>query len=111
MRKIYKYDLNYHSVPELVRLPVGAEIIDFQIQNDAFKLWALVDPKAKEEKRVFVIAMTGQEIPWKVEKSFGTRIIESTGIVVHLFELKEVKDGKDPLLANDPLKDDRLNKN
>ena len=109
MKKIFKYDLHYYSVPELVRLPKGAEIIDFQIQNSSFKLWALIDPKQKEEeKRVFVLITTGQEIPWSITKHFGTRIIQETGIVIHLLELKDVKEGNTPLLANDPTTDDRI---
>lgn len=99
--KIYKYDLNYYSEPEIVFLPKNAQVIDFQIQDSSFKLWALVDPKAKEEKRVFVLAMTGQEFDWKVIKTFGTKIVP-TGIVVHLLEL-------DPTTkANDPKIDERL---
>ncbi len=102
--RIYKYDLNYSSVPELVRLPKGAQVIDFGIQGLAFKLWALVDPNQKEEKRIFMLAMTGQDIADKVIRSYGTKIIEESGIVVHLLEL----DSKTK--AFDPKEDERLNK-
>ena len=104
MKKIFKYDLHYYSTPEIVRLPKSAIVVDFAIQDKSFKIWALVDPENSPEERVFCLVMTGQEIPWKVNKIFGTKIIQETGIVVHLLELdKETK-------ASDSLKDDRLNK-
>ncbi len=87
MKKIYKYTLNYYKEPEELLLPKGAQIVDFQIQNKSFQLWALIDPEAKEEKRIFLLAFTGADIPWKVIASHGTRIVEESGIVVHLLEL------------------------
>ena len=109
--KIYKYDLHYHSVPEIVRLPKNTEIVDFGIQEKSFKLWALVDPEAEKEERVFVLVMTGQDIPWNVKQTFGTRVVEESGIVVHLLELLDVEKGTGPLSANDPQEDERLKTN
>lgn len=88
MKRIYKYDLHYYSVPELLKLPKDAKIIDFDIQDKAFKMWALVNPEAESENRVFILAMTGQPLEWKVLETYGTRIIKETGIVVHLLELE-----------------------
>jgi hypothetical protein len=105
MKKIYKYNLRYYSEPEIVRLPMGADIIDFGIQNESVNMWALVTPTAKEDKRVFVLVLTGQDIPWRVIEHYGTKIIESTGIVVHLLELEK------NTVALDPLKENELKEN
>lgn len=103
MKKIFKYNLHYYSVPELVELPKGAEVVDFGIQAQSFKIWAMVDPTVdKKEQRVFMLGMTGQPITFKVIKTFGTVIVQESGIVIHLLEL-------DPKTkAKDPKKDDRL---
>jgi len=109
MKTIYKYKLNYTNVPEIIRLPLGATIVDYGVKNKQVFIWALVDTKKEIEKRVFVLAFTGQEIPWKIVKSYGSRIIAESGIVIHLLELIDVKEGSGELLANDPEKDERLN--
>lgn len=102
MKKIFKYKLNYTTVPEIVRLPRGAKVIDFDRQGMSVQLWAMVEPNNEIEKRVFMLAFTGQELLWKVKEAFGTRLIKETGIVIHLLELEDV------LHANDPETDDRL---
>ena len=96
MKKIFKYDLHYYSVPEIVRLPAGAKVIDFQIQNRAFKLWCLVDSDVDDiDTRVFILAMTGQPLEWEIVTTFGTRVIAETGMVVHLLELSPDTEAKD----------------
>lgn len=88
--KIFKYDLHYYSVPELVRLPFGATIISVGLQEGAFKLWALVDEnEPRTEDRIMCLAMTGTEVPWDILEFYGTHIVEETGIVVHALELDE----------------------
>ena len=114
---IYKYKLNYTTVPEIVRLPKGARIVDFGVQNSSedIVLWALVKPipdridktgkviHGELEERVFMLAFTGQEIKGKILEMFGTKIVEKTGIVIHLLEL-------DPTSVKpfDPKNDERL---
>jgi len=76
MKRIFKYNLNRYRDPIVVELPKNAYVIDYQIQNESFKLWALVDSEGKEnENRIFILALTGQEFPWGIIKSYGTRII------------------------------------
>jgi len=108
-KKIYKYTLNYHGVPEIVKLPVGAEIISWHEQNEAFYLWAIVNSSEKKVKeRILMIIATGQEIPGKVITSYGIQTLQNNSLVFHLLELKEIKKGSGPTLANDPELDDRI---
>lgn len=88
MEKIFKYDLHYHSVPEMIELPKGAAIVGWGVQKKEFKIWALVNPKEQTmEKRVFLLAMTGQGLDYKIVNMLGTKVLEDIGIVIHLLEL------------------------
>lgn len=104
--KIFKYRLNYHSYPEIVRLPRGAQIGTFDIQlaengDGSTVLWALIDENEEIEERVFMIAMTGQEIPGNVTHIYNT-VQFPGGLVGTLVELdKNTK-------AFDPASDDRI---
>ncbi len=103
--KIYKYPINYYSVPEIIRLPIGAKVLCAGIQenNDPKTvLWALVDEGAKKEERIFMLAFTGKEIEGKIENTYNTLFFPN-GIVGHLLEVSGVK-------GNDPEKDERLKK-
>ncbi len=109
--RIFKYDLHYHSVAELITLPKGAEIISWHEQSEQFKMWALVDENTKEiEKRVFMITPTGFRIPGKVLKSYGIQTLHDNSLILHLLELTGIKEGKGPTLANNAENDTRLNK-
>ena len=101
--KIYKYPLYYHSVPELIKLPKGAKVLQagVQIENDPKTvLWALVDETAELEERKFLLAMTGQKIEGTVVEHYNVLQTEA-GIVLHLLEVRGVG-------ACDPQEDDRL---
>lgn len=102
---IYKYILHYTQVPEIVRLPTGAKIVDFGIQTSTedIVLWALVDPDAVIEERVFMLAFTGQEVEGVIIEIFGTKIVAKTGIVIHLLELEPAS-----VKPFDPETDDRF---
>lgn len=102
MIKVYKYGLNYHSVPEIVYLPVGAEVtgLGYQEKNDPRTvMWAVVDDRNNLEKRMFFIALTGQEIPGKVVYAYNT--IEVNKCVMTLLEVTDTE-------GFDPKEDDRL---
>lgn len=107
MKTIYKYPLYYMTVPELVRLPKGAEIIQlgYQENNEKSKsvLWALVDSDEQEEERVFMIAWTGQPIEGNVIKVYNS-VQFPKGIIGTLVELKDIE-------GNDPKNDERLKLN
>ena len=101
--KIFKYPLYYHSVPEIVRLPVGAKVLCAGIQehnSPKTVLWALVDEGAELEERIFILAFTGHDIEGKVENTYNTLFFPNN-IVAHLLELSGVE-------GADPKKDERL---
>ena len=66
-RKIYKYQLPIKEQFEL-ELPIGAEIIRIDGLEGSIWLWALVDIKAKTEKRTFYMFKTGGDIPENLGK-------------------------------------------
>jgi len=85
---IYKYELEVQDIIE-VTMPIGAEILDLQVQNNTPCLWALVDRSEGKEVRKFRTIGTGhyiwdKEIPCK--KYIGTYQLQS-GFVFHLFEV------------------------
>jgi hypothetical protein len=82
MKKVFKYELHGHD--SIVKLPLGAEILSVQLQNDRPVLWALVDPGNELVERSICIIGTG----WDVEnnmKYINTYMEEY--FVWHAFEL------------------------
>lgn len=61
-RTIFKYILGLIDIQN-VELPVGAEILSVQTQNDLPCLWALVNPEWKKETVRIEIFGTGNPIP------------------------------------------------
>ncbi len=61
--------ITVHKFPFLITdataidMPIGAEILLVECQNQQPCIWAKVDNKAKTEKRMFVITGTGHEVP------------------------------------------------
>lgn len=94
MKIIYKYEIPIIGYPK-IDLPKGAEILDFQTQNNMLVIWALVDviPSIDQivikEAREFAIYGTGQAIAEDLQnfKYIGTTQ-QSTNppLVWHLFE-------------------------
>jgi hypothetical protein len=72
-----------------VDMPIGAEILTIQEQNEKPCLWALVDTEAKKENRVFCIHGTGHEISSiKAKKYIGTYQLLDGSAIFHIFELR-----------------------
>jgi hypothetical protein len=59
MKTIWKFPLALVS-PYQITMPKGAEILTVQRQGDAACIWAIVDPNADRERRVFEVFGTGQ---------------------------------------------------
>jgi hypothetical protein len=75
-----------------IELPMGAEILSVQEQNNAPMLWALVDPEAIKEKRKMLLLNTGAEMPPDVNyhQFKGTYQLNGGRLVFHLFEDMDV---------------------
>ena len=85
--KIYKYEIRVGR--RSLSLPRGAEILSFQCQHGTLCMWALVDPDAPDEERIFRVHATGFDIKMPAEgmEFIGTAQTEG-GLVWHLFEEK-----------------------
>ena len=82
MKKVFKYEL--HAMDVTLKLPLGAEILNVQLQNDRRVLWALVDPNNVEVDRSICIVGTG----WDVEDNMEYINTYMDGYFVwHVFEI------------------------
>lgn len=87
MKTIWKYELETMDV-RVVEMPVGAEILTVQEQRGKLCLWALVDPEADKERRVFCIHGTGHPVSTvALKKYIGTYQLMEGALVFHVFEL------------------------
>jgi hypothetical protein len=68
MKTIWKYPLEVTDYQN-VRMPEGAEILSVADQYGVICVWALVDPEADLENRMFYIFGTGnpvsETLPWQ----------------------------------------------
>lgn len=73
-----------------IELPTGARILAVQSQGDPMLavpfVWALVDPSAPKEKRLFRVAGTGHPIEETNLTYIGTFQMRGGALVFHLFE-------------------------
>ena len=89
MRAIWKFPI--HATPAVaIKMPAGAEILSVQVQNGEPCVWAIVDPEALSETRMFRVIGTG----WEVEsfdglKFTGTFQLQGGSLVFHLFEVEQ----------------------
>jgi hypothetical protein len=94
VRTVWKFDV---TEPGPVSMPKGAQILHFgaqpsggsptQLPVSRLYVWALVDPNAETEERLFAVVGTGQE--WREDPTTGMRHVGSTQdgpFVWHLFE-------------------------
>jgi hypothetical protein len=86
MRTIYKYTLNIDS-HQAIEVPSGAEFLSAQIQNGKVCVWALVDPNAKKELELFIIAGTGHPFPEQPKQFQFLGTVQQAGgaLVWHIF--------------------------
>lgn len=86
--KVFKYPIDVANTFTML-LPLGAQILHVDAQNNLPCLWALVDPvnddPANLERRTFHIVGTGHEVPEGVAH-VGTFLLYGGDFVGHLFE-------------------------
>ena len=72
-----------------VSMPVGAQILRFEMQEGVPTLWALVDDRAPVETRRFRLAGTGDPLDdLRGEVCYLGTIFPPSGLVFHLFEFE-----------------------
>lgn len=84
--KIYKYPLEITDIQTL-EMPIGAKLLDAQMQNGNLCLWALVDTAANKEKRSIAIYGTGNPMPDEVGEYIATFQTMGGAFVGHVFDL------------------------
>jgi len=70
-------------------LPKASTVLSVQLQHDQIALWALVTPDADLEKRSFILAATGKDVPRRDDEAIlfiATVQIDGGSLVLHLFE-------------------------
>lgn len=85
MKTIYKYSFSTADEVEIT-MPLGAEILTVQTQNETPCIWALVDPGNEPGTRHFRIFGTGH--PVNVDGFYhGTYQLHGGRLVFHIFEI------------------------
>lgn len=79
---IWKYQIQIVDSFAL-KMPKGATILCFQMQDGWPQIWATVDPDAEPEERRFAVVGTGNPMP-AVRDYIGT--VQVGRFVWHLFE-------------------------
>ena len=85
--KIYKYVLG----DGVLEIPLG-QILDVQIQDGKFVLWALVNPNRNRTTKIYAkFFMTGQEVSIEEyrEYNYFKTLVDSMGLVWHVFLKKD----------------------
>jgi len=88
MLRIFKYRIQINDYFEL-DLPRGAKILTVGVQQEVPYLWALINPEAELETRIFRFVGTGHQIEEGVEslKFINTFQMRNGALVFHIFEV------------------------
>lgn len=95
MKRIYKYNLTSPGNTTLL-MPTGAQVLKVAEQHGSICLWAMVDPGASEQERLFTMIGTG----WDLEDEFADKLeyidtYMSGPFVWHVFEIVADKDHRE----------------
>lgn len=85
---IWKFTLEVSDMQKVI-MPIGAEILAVQAQNEIPCLWALVDPDAEKEIRYIEIFGTGHPVNIGMgisRKYISTFQLQGGALVFHSFE-------------------------
>lgn len=94
MKQIWKYSTPVRGGARSILMPIGAEIVQIGSQNppEEITFWAIVDPVARQQDRVFNIVGTGHNFDdvWDYRGTVDTNM----GLVWHLIELNQLRYGR-----------------
>lgn len=83
-KTIWKYPL---SQMDVIDIPVGAEILLVDEQDQRVCMWVCVDPEAEKMSRTFVTYGTGFDFDDTNHKYIGTAKLASGKLILHVFEV------------------------
>jgi len=86
MKAIWKQVLD-RADKQVVKLPVGAQILDVQIQKGSWCLWYICSVESPLSDRYIAIYGTGSEVETLSGAYIGT--IQDGPLVFHVFEVDE----------------------
>lgn len=87
MRAVWKFPIPIDDIIA-IKMPEGADLLHFGLQNDEPTLWALVDPASPLQERYFRFAGTGHLIANRPDITYvGTAVGWRGKLVWHLFEI------------------------
>ena len=81
-KTIWKFELPPDG---LISMPLGAQVLDVQIQDDRPVMWALVDPDARCSVIRLALYGTGQTVPNRPGNYLGTFQQHGGALVWHVF--------------------------
>lgn len=84
--KIYKYQLQT-ATTQSVYMPLGAQILSIQTQNEIICIWVMVEEHKPQVQRVFQIVGTGQGFDQN-RKYLAT--VQLGSYVWHIFEIGNI---------------------
>ena len=84
---IWKFELQFTDM-QILAMPVGAKILDVQMQNGNLQLWALCDNEMQNENRKIAIYGTGNPVPSNSGEHIATFQMSDGNLVFHVFEIK-----------------------
>lgn len=85
--KIWKFPLRVTDVQHVIDMPVGAKLLDVQMQGDDCCMWALCNEHAPKELRRIAIYGTGNPIPDDPGEYVATFQMRGGSLVFHVFDL------------------------
>ena len=81
-KTIWKFEATIGGV---ITLPVGAQMLDIQVQHGVPMIWALVDPDAAKADMHVSIYGTGHHLPDDPGRYIGTFQVQGGNLVFHAF--------------------------
>ncbi len=84
---ILKFELQVTDM-QILAMPVGAKILDVQMQGNKLQLWALCDNEMQNENRKIAIYGTGNPVPSNSGEHIATFQMSDGNLVFHVFEIK-----------------------
>ena len=85
---IWKFTLPVRAEPTMLAMPIGAQVLSVQTQQEEVRLWALVDPAEDREERRFLVVATGQSFDPRGKTYLGTVQTGGGMRVFHIWEIE-----------------------